>query len=159
MAGNSMARNANNKSCLDLAVTSINLMPYIKVMLIDRDRNFTPKIIVSMGRNKGVKAVYTDHYAFIVELSGLPARKDNVGTAVKWNLAKPNGWEKYKKVSGDVADQMVDIIENRDLPIEKVIKKIDNLQDKFKFTAFGKTRIKGNKTVGKEGTITSLTDI
>ena len=45
------------------------------------------------------------------------------------------------------------------MPIEKVIKKIDNLQDKFKFTAFGKTRIKANKKVGKEGTITSLTDI
>ena len=45
------------------------------------------------------------------------------------------------------------------MPIEKVIKKIDNLQDKVKFTAFGRTRIKGNKKVGKEGTITSLTDI
>ena len=45
------------------------------------------------------------------------------------------------------------------MPIEKVIKKIDNLQDKVKFTVFGKTRIKGIKKVGKEGTITSLTDV
>ena len=58
MAGNAMARNANNKSCLDLAVASINLMPYIKVMLIDRDRNFTPKRIVSMGRNKGLLRLF-----------------------------------------------------------------------------------------------------
>ena len=95
------AGNANNKSCLDLAVAYINLMPYTKVMLIDRDRNFTPKRMVSLGRNEGVEAVYTDHYAFILELSGLPARKDNGGMAVKWNLAKPNGWEKYKRVSDD----------------------------------------------------------
>ena len=91
MAGNAMAGNANNKSCLDLAVAYINLMPYTNVRLIDRDRNFTPKRMVSMGRNEAVEAVYTDHYAFILELSGLPARKDNGGTAVKWTLAKPNG--------------------------------------------------------------------
>ena len=59
------------------------------------------------------------------------------------------GTEEIKKVS------LQHCVENRDLPIEKIIKKIDNLQDKVKFTAFGKTRIKGIKKVGEEGTITT----
>ena len=137
--------NKDNKSCLDLAIASINLMPYIKVMTIDSNREFTPKRVVSMGKNKGVRVVYADHFAFVLELSGLPAKNCKTVKAVKWNLAKPGGWEMYRKVSDDKAVEMVEIVENRDLSIDEVVKKVDSLQDKIKFTAFGKTKIKANK--------------
>ena len=47
-----------------------------------------------------------------------------------------------------MAESMTDIIENKELSIDRVVKNIDNLQDKVKYLAFGKTRLKSGRKRG-----------
>ena len=58
------------RSCLDLAYASRNLMPFIKCMVIDNERKFTPKRVI--WKNKKFTAVYTDHFTIEIVLSGMP---------------------------------------------------------------------------------------
>ena len=64
-----------------------------------------------------------------------------------WNLRKPKGWESYKKISNDVAESIEEIIGENELDIDVVVKRVDKLQDKVKFAAFGKTKVKQGKQV------------
>ena len=49
-----------------------------------------------------------------------------------------------------MAESMTDIIENKELSIDRVVKKIDNFQDKVKYLAFGKTKLKSGRKGGQE---------
>ena len=51
---------------------------------------------------------------------------------------KPNGWKAYETISNDMADTLVDIVEETETNINKVMEKVDKIQDKIKFAAFGK---------------------
>jgi hypothetical protein len=126
-------------SCLDLAIGSTNILPFVKGFSVDSERNFTPK----RGTYKDGKFAwtYTDHYPFEVELV-MPSSKMENKTECRWNLLKPGGWEKYKEVSDDFASKMDVIIENKSLNIEDVMMKVDKIMDKIKYSAFGKTKIK-----------------
>ena len=83
----------NKKSCLDLCIVSQNLIPYVREMLVDRDRNFTPKRAITKGHRLTVR--YTDHLSYKVSLQGLPTSKREVANQTKWNLMKPGGWKKF----------------------------------------------------------------
>jgi hypothetical protein len=57
----------DNKSCLDLAIASVNLLPFIKSMEIDSKREFTPMRAVSRGKGKGLRVIHADHYPFVLD--------------------------------------------------------------------------------------------
>ena len=50
------------RSCLDLAIISKNLMPFVSKVVIDKDRKFTPYRV--LRRKTGIKSYYTDHFSF-----------------------------------------------------------------------------------------------
>ena len=66
-----------------------------------------------------------------------------------WNLKKEGGWDMYRKQSDDKAAKIQDITENNDLPIEDCMKRINSLNNKIKYAAFGKTR----KTNSRKATL------
>ena len=53
---------------------------------------------------------------------------------------KPGGWQKYKDLGNRMADKINMITENEELEAEEVMNKIDKIQAKMKFSAFGKTK-------------------
>ena len=61
------------KSCLDIAIASRNLLPYVKSVTIDKNREFTPKRVI---RKKGeFIPVYTDHFTMEVKQSDGDAKE------------------------------------------------------------------------------------
>ena len=61
------------------------------------------------------------------------------GKEAKWNLAKKDGWEKYKQLTEAKSEKIKEIIENEQLDIEEVVEKFERIENKIKFEAFGKT--------------------
>ena len=53
---------------------------------------------------------------------------------------KPGGWEDYKRLSNEIAEEADMIIEDKTLSNETVMKRFDKLQSKVKYKAFGKTK-------------------
>ena len=111
------------KSCLDLAYASSNLLPFIKSIVIDKDRKFTPKRVI--WKNNEFKAVYTDHFPMEIILSGLPRRNQNVSKGTMWNLGKPGGWDKYKQLTDARARDIDDVIEREDASVNDMISRIE----------------------------------
>ena len=64
-----------------------------------------------------------------------------------WNLKKTKAWDVYKEVSNKYADKLEEVIEDRNLNMEEVIKKAEKLQDAIKYTAFGKTKVISKKVM------------
>ena len=63
-----------------------------------------------------------------------------------WNLKKEGGWIEYLKHTEAAADKIESIVDAEDLSIEDCMNKIDCVNNKIKFSSFGKTR----KTNGKK---------
>ena len=57
---------------MDLAYASQNLVPFIKGVVIDSSKKFTPRSVV--WRNNAFTSVYTDHFPVEVVLSGMPRK-------------------------------------------------------------------------------------
>ena len=49
------------------------------------------------------------------------------------------GWEKYKQLTEAKSEKIKAIIENEELDIEEVVEKLERIESKVKFEAFGKT--------------------
>ena len=135
------------KNCLDLAYASKNLMPFIKLVVIDKDRNFTPKRVI--WRKKEFTSVYTDHFTMEIVLSGMPRRNQTLEKSSVWNLGKPGGWEEYERLTDMRAGEIDTIANSSDVPIDVKFKKIVNVEMEVKFQAFGKTRGKSNNGKNK----------
>ena len=58
------------KSCLDLALASANLTPFVKTMLIDKEKNFTPRRMIR--RAGKAETIFTDHFYVELIIEGLP---------------------------------------------------------------------------------------
>ena len=132
------------KSCLDLVIISLNLLPFVKELLVDKEKKFTPMRVITKGNGLGVR--HTDHLSLKIKLGGLPTSQYEVQSQTKWNLMKPGGWEKYKEATEDIAEKIVEIIDNEH-DIDEVIKKVEKLQDKAKFVSFNKTKISKEKQI------------
>ena len=89
------------KSCLDLAIASDSLLPYVTLVWVDRERKFTPRRV--LRSKKKIKTIFTDHFPVKVVISGIPRRKEETKTKPTWNLGKPGGWDKYEKLTNDAA--------------------------------------------------------
>ena len=133
------------RSCLDLAIASANLVPYVTKMKIDSERKFTPRRV--MRKRGKITTVYADHFAVQVVLAGMPrAICQKTGGEASWNLQRPGGWQLYEELTNQEAEKILKIVENTSIPIDEVIKKIDTIETKIKFRAFGKTKPSTNKT-------------
>ena len=140
------------KSCLDLVLISTNLKPFYSSLLIDSKRIITPKRVM-MKRGKLIEKP-TDHYSLVLKLKNLPRSGHQQKKEVRWNLMKPGGWLRYKELSDDKAEAISKVVENRDLTVAEAAARIDKIETKLKFQAFGKSSIKGTQGGGfKENSI------
>ena len=136
------------KSCLDIAIASRNLLPFVKSVTIDKERKFTPKRVIS---KKGeYLSVHTDHFTMEIVLSEMPKKKVKIDKISKWNFHKPGGWEAYKELSDKAADKIEMVINDENLEIDEAMGKIESIEKEIKFASFGKSRINSNK--GKRNT-------
>jgi len=134
------------KSCLDLVIVSASLLPFVKRMVIDSSRKFTPRRL--MRRKEGVVSVFTDHYSVEVVVAGLPGvpgKEGRVSRQATWNLGKPGGWQRYEELSVEAAGKIEEVLEEEDLDAEELMNKVEKIEDKLKFKAFGKTKPKTDK--------------
>ena len=134
------------KSCLDLAYASQNLMPFIKSIKLDKDKEFTPRRVI--WKNKTFKSVYTDHFPMEIILHGMPRKKRLVENVSVWNMAKPGGWKNYKELTDRRASE-INVIAEKDIPMDEKFKQIENIEKEIKFEAFGKTRVRRSKPFKK----------
>ena len=144
-------------SCLDLAIGSMNLEPFVTMMTIDSMKKFTPRRPVL--KKNGLAVVFTDHFPSLIELKMPKAEESRQSAKVSWNTQKPGAWEKYEIESNKVAEKIEIIAEDEGFEEEEVMDKIDKIQIKLKFAAFGKTKpqtvSKANKCMTeKDGTET-----
>ena len=131
-------------SCLDIAIGSINLKPYVRMMNIDSKRRFTPRRVVTKGAG-GLTFVFTDHFPSLIELEMPKSEESKQKVKTSWNTQKPGAWERYKDESNKVAEKIKIIAEDEGFNEEEVMEKRDRIQTKLKFSAFGKTRPQTNK--------------
>ena len=80
------AGNESVRSCLDLALASSSLAPFVKRMIIDKEKNFTPRRVIKKGGV--ITEVFTDHFTVKVILKELPRCRKEVEKVVTWNLIK-----------------------------------------------------------------------
>ena len=98
-------------SCLDLALASTNLLPFIKRFEVDNMRKWTPRRVVP--KNGVLTYTYTDHYSCEIEILMPASGGQAIVEEQRWNTKKPGGWEKYRDVIDDYAVQSKDIIEDK----------------------------------------------
>ena len=134
-------------------------MSNVRIMTIDSKKMFTPRRAVSK-RGGGLAVVFTDHFPSLLELEMPKAEDDKLKVKLSWNTQKHGAWEKYKEESNKVAEKIGMIAEDEGFEEEEVMEKIDRIQTKLKFTAFGKTKPQTNKaekSVGEaDGTETDI---
>ena len=132
--------NKGKKSCLEFVIVSACLEPFVKELVIDNTGQFPIRRVVK----KDGKLVFipTDHYTLILTLSSLQEVKQAPNKSVVWNTKKDNGWEKYKQLTDDKADEFNEVIEDTKISVEKAVEAFEKKLDKIKFAAFGKTTIR-----------------
>ena len=84
-----------------------------------------------------------------ISLCDLPSANRTEEIKTKWNLGRPGGWVKYEEATNNIAGKIIDIVDNEG-DIEEVITKVEKLQEKSKFIAFNKTKIRQRKLAMKE---------
>ena len=84
-----------------------------------------------------------------ISLCDLPSVNRTEEIKTKWNLGRPGGWVKYEEATNNIAGKIIDIVDNEG-DIEEVIIKVEKLQEKSKFIAFNKTKIRQRKLAMKE---------
>ena len=114
------------------------------MMNIDSKRRFTPRRVVTKGAG-GLTFVFTDHFPSLIELEMRKSEESKQKVKTSWNTQKPGAWERYKDESNKVAEKIKIIAEDESFIEEEVMEKIDRIQTKLKFSAFGKTRPQTNK--------------
>ena len=76
----------------------------------------------------------------VVRFQNLPTKRIVTTKVGRWKLNVPEGWKSYQRLSDKISGKMDDIIDNKALSIEEVTKKVEALQTKIKFQAFGKSK-------------------
>ena len=78
-------------------------------------------------------------------MSGIPRGKEETKQDPTWNLGKPGGWELYERLTNEAAEKVVAIAEGETIDIDSKMKKIEAIEKKIKFEAFGKTKPSSKK--------------
>ena len=117
---------------LDLCIISIDLSKYVKSLVIDKERKFTPHFAVSSS-----ELSFTDHYSLLLTLSNLPLRgKQTISgpKSVRWNTNKTGGWEDYKMLTE--ANPNLDKVDmSSEMDADTMMKTIDKELKKVKHVA------------------------
>ena len=130
-------------SCLDLVIISVSLVPFVTMMIIDVDRKFTPRRVIT--KKKKTRSIYSDHFSLKIELKGMPRNQKISQTESTWNKGKPGGWELFERITDDRAEEIEKIVDDSEKNIETIVKEINAIDTKIKFKAFGKTKPKTRK--------------
>ena len=93
--------------------------------------------------------VFSDHYPLVIEFENLPKGWIGKDKASSWNLSKPNGWERYKLLTDDASLKINQIVENEDITNDEVSSRIEKIETKIKFQAFGKTKAPTKEKVAR----------
>ena len=119
--------NQGVRSCLDLAVISRNLLPFVSKVIVDREQRFTPYRVIK--RRTGITSYHSDHFSFKVILSGMPSARCGVKQKeTTWNLSKPGAWEAYENKTKEAAEKLEEIINQKYATIEQVMDKIESME-------------------------------
>ena len=130
-------QNPNRKSCLDLGIMSTSLLPYLTKVEIDIDKKITPRRV--MKKKGKITTIHSDHFSVLVEFKEIPRKHGNEQPKPVWNLGKPDGWKVYESETNKIADKIQTIVEEEG-DINTVMKKLEAMETKIKFKAFGKTK-------------------
>ena len=76
------------RSCLDIGIASRNLVPFVKSVIIDENRQFTPRRVIR--KNGEVKSVFADLFKMEIKLADMPKTKVKTIKS-SWNLKRPVG--------------------------------------------------------------------
>ena len=97
-----------------------------------------------MNRKGETNSTYPDHFPMIVALE-MPTEIGKVKNKTRWNLNKPGGWKNYKETSDKFAKEIVMLVNDEKLDKEERQKKLEKVENKIKYIAFGKTKLKASK--------------
>ena len=104
-----------------------------------------------------LESIFTDHFPMEIQLKGLPRRKKlRVVEPAIWNINKPGGWAVYKDLTNSVAEKLDEIIDTETLTITEMAKKVETIENKVRFMAFGKTRTATKKKVMMDDKTTNV---
>ena len=149
------AGNKEIRSCLDLALASSNLLPFVKKMVIDVERKFTARRIIK--KKTSTKTIFTDHYGVKVILEGMNMGQRMGKKEITWNMNKPGGWEDYERLTGEAAAKVKQVVENAAIgnkDANEVMKKVEAIENEIKFKAFGKTKPPSKKKLSAKKHLT-----
>ena len=76
-------------SCLDYAMASVGLRPYVASMVIDSARKFGMERAVYNRKTKKYETKKSDHFSVVLKLANLPVDKQKQEKIAQWNVAKP----------------------------------------------------------------------
>ena len=117
-----------NSSCLDFPIGSTSLLPYIRRVLVDSARNYTPKRVVA--RKGKLTLNYTDHYPIIVDLEIPKASKGmELQKELEWNTSKPGGWKAFKEAGERNAEKLMQLADDDKYSAEELIKKVEKIHE------------------------------
>ena len=85
---------------------------------------------------------HSDHFSMLLSLVNLQKARQNEKREkeVRWNLSKKNGWERYKQLTEANCDKIANLVQDEELDIERLMTKIEGIENKIKFKAFGETK-------------------
>ena len=66
-----------------------------------------------------------------------------------WKTSKPGGWKAFKEAGERQASKIVQIVEDEGYSSEEVMDKVKKVNNKMKWTAFGKTKPRTKKALAK----------
>ena len=75
-------------------------------------------------------------------MKNLPRSNFRTEKVTRWNLKKEGGLARYKELTGEQSEKMINIVEDKDKSIEQVVKGFERINNDIKFAAFGKVTIK-----------------
>ena len=90
-------------SCLDFVIMSADLAPFLKRMVIDQNKKFSPARARIIKRKKTM--IYSDHHPVLVEFENFPKGWISKKPTCSWNRVKPGGWGRYKDLSEAASEE------------------------------------------------------
>ena len=100
-------------------------------------------------KEKGtIKLTPTDHHTLVISLTRLPSNSSDEDKTqlVRWNLNKTGGWKKYHEITEDKCDDLIKLVNNKELGVETLTRVFNKKHEKIMYNSFGKISYKpGNK--------------
>ena len=115
------------QSCLDIGIASRNRIPFLKSIIFDENRQFTPKrVIRKIGE---LKSVFADHFTMEIKPADMPKTKVKTIISLTWSLKRPVGWENYKDLWDTAADKIDKIVTDENLSIDEKMKAVVSIEN------------------------------